>query len=233
SEKYHHGTWHYVNQPHYLLSTDRAALEGQLQINTAIDPPATTRLDMNIVQTIGRARRVLQTADAADEDKSLMLCWLLHTIGDIHQPLHAASLFSEKLFPEGDRGGNLIFTKQSRNLHALWDGFLGESNDFAEARNRAIALLAEQATKELGAQAAQQLNQQKWLEESPLGPLPAAYDPGVLSYARLRAISPPGAEFPPLDLSEDYLKAGGAISERRVIQAGHRTAAVLHTLWAN
>lgn len=29
------------------------------------------------------------------------------------------------VFPEGDRGGNEIKSRQSKNLHALWDGLLG------------------------------------------------------------------------------------------------------------
>ena len=232
SERYHHPTWHYVNQPHYLLSTDRAALEGKLHVNTALDPPATTEQEMNVLQTIGRARRVLKTPDASDTDKALMLCWLLHTIGDIHQPLHSTALFSEKLFPEGDRGGNLVRTKQSRNLHSLWDGFLGESNEFAAARNRALALLADSSSANVGAEAAEELDERKWLDESHQLAIAAAYDPALLAYLRLRAMAGEGADFPPLDCSEDYLKAGGRISERRVVQAGYRTAGVLRSLLA-
>lgn len=46
------------------------------------------------------------------------------TIGDIHQPLHTANLFSEQ-FPTGDMGGNLFMInygpKKYGNLHAYWD----------------------------------------------------------------------------------------------------------------
>lgn len=48
---------------------------------------------------------------------------LVHFIGDLHQPLHAATLYSHR-FPHGDRGGNAITVKVKGHqvkLHALWD----------------------------------------------------------------------------------------------------------------
>jgi hypothetical protein len=48
-------------------------------------------------------------------------------VGDIHQPLHCAAVFSEG-FPEGDRGGNLARIRVRSgpvNLHSFWDGLLG------------------------------------------------------------------------------------------------------------
>lgn len=57
--------------------------------------------------------------------KSLCMRFLIHLIGDIHQPLHTATLFST-LFPNGDMGGNMFQitypAKKSLNeLHAYWD----------------------------------------------------------------------------------------------------------------
>ena len=55
-------------------------------------------------------------------------CWLFHLVGDVHQPLHTVSLFKTK-YPDGDRGGNLVFVRAKRSgaildLHQLWDGLL-------------------------------------------------------------------------------------------------------------
>ena len=62
---------------------------------------------------------------AADdpEEKADALCFVLHLIGDIHQPLHCISRVTpEHPAPEGDRGGNLFKLRgQYRNLHSLWD----------------------------------------------------------------------------------------------------------------
>jgi hypothetical protein len=44
------------------------------------------------------------------------LAFLIHFVGDIHQPLHAAT--------DADRGGNCIDVEshpRARNLHAAWD----------------------------------------------------------------------------------------------------------------
>ncbi len=53
--------------------------------------------------------------------------WLLHLVGDAHQPLHAVSRFNHQL--KGDQGGNaeLVNVRGAQSkLHALWDGILGD-----------------------------------------------------------------------------------------------------------
>jgi hypothetical protein len=39
--------------------------------------------------------------------KAIALAWLFHLVGDIHQPLHTAQLFTVD-YLQGDRGGNEI-----------------------------------------------------------------------------------------------------------------------------
>lgn len=49
--------------------------------------------------------------------------YLIHVLGDIHQPLHTSTLVNEK-FPDGDQGGNLFkidFSENIDNLHKLFD----------------------------------------------------------------------------------------------------------------
>jgi hypothetical protein len=53
----------------------------------------------------------------------MMIRYLVHVLGDIHQPLHTSTLFNDK-FPNGDEGGNLFlieFTGEINNLHKLFD----------------------------------------------------------------------------------------------------------------
>jgi hypothetical protein len=57
--------------------------------------------------------------------KSICMRFIIHLMGDIHQPLHTATLFSDK-FPTGDMGGNLFeisypALKSLNELHAFWD----------------------------------------------------------------------------------------------------------------
>jgi S1/P1 Nuclease len=79
---------------------------------------------------------------------------VFHTVGDIHQPLHATAMFSPRLFPDGDRGGNSIKTRQAGNLHSLWDGFPGRTDTYRGARNRALGDMAEKDLAMLGGEAA-------------------------------------------------------------------------------
>jgi hypothetical protein len=73
-----------------------------------------------------------------DEERAVSLCWVLHLVGDIHQPLHATALISTKETfapyapPHGDEGGNLLAIKitqddkNATNLHTYWDSLLFE-----------------------------------------------------------------------------------------------------------
>ena len=64
--------------------------------------------------------------------RAAMLSWLIHLVGDIHQPLHCATLVTTQFpAPTGDRGGNsfIIFQSSTNHaktkLHSFWDGRLG------------------------------------------------------------------------------------------------------------
>jgi len=155
-----------------------------------------------------------------------MLAWLFHTVGDIHQPCHSTALYSRTLFPEGDQGANKIKVVQSNNVHALWDGFLGQNADFRDVRNRASALAAADVYVRLGTESAAQLDPQTWRDESHLLAVTVTYDPEImLALRKAEAAGALPAE--PLVLSAEYLRMGGRIAERRAIQAGYRLAAIL------
>lgn len=62
----------------------------------------------------------------SQSDQVYVLPWLLHLIGDIHQPLHAMQRF-DRLRPNGDRGGNEIELRTG-NLHAYWDSRIGSGD---------------------------------------------------------------------------------------------------------
>ena len=60
-----------------------------------------------------------------------MLRMLLHIVGDIHQPLHSSSFFSQE-FPYGDRGGNSYYVHYNGSVqkwHSIWDGQFGYVED--------------------------------------------------------------------------------------------------------
>ena len=62
---------------------------------------------------------VLKDETATADDKRLALWFVVHLVGDLHQPLHVGH-------PE-DRGGNridVVFMEELTNLHQLWDEHL-------------------------------------------------------------------------------------------------------------
>lgn len=125
-EKYNRANWHYI---------DGAWLRGQADVqgNTYIGVSPFADIRGRSAQSIRSAASVdnvmtaldFNTAQLANSQtptpqRAIALCWVLHLIGDIHQPLHVGSLYSTKRFSNGDRGGNGVET-DDRNLHARWD----------------------------------------------------------------------------------------------------------------
>jgi hypothetical protein len=152
-------------------------------------------------------------------------------VGDIHQPLHSSTLVSQKLFPEGDRGGNSIKLKQSYNLHALWDGFPGEAMEFRAARNRGTQYAQDPKWQDLGKPATEQLSEGQWLAESEAIARTVGYDSELL--AIVSKLEAAGQQPMDLELSESYLKTAGPIAERRLVEAGYRLGAVLKQIVGN
>ncbi len=213
---YHHGSWHYINLPVFLQESDVHFFAGKLTANVSLHPPAAIVEDMNIVQAIRKSRSVLRDVNATDANKALMITWLCHTVGDIHQPLHSVSLYSETLFKRGDRGGNSIKTKQRGNLHSLWDQFPGNDIKWRTARNRALQLIGEHDPTE-----SLSMNEEDWLTES----LEIA---SSLAYSQeIRAQLIANTQDIPVVCSESYLKSGGNSAQQRMLAGGVRLGKVL------
>lgn len=55
------------------------------------------------------------------------LAWILHLVGDVHQPLHNAARVTTD-FPNGDRGGNeFLLGPKKTPLHTYWDHIVDNS----------------------------------------------------------------------------------------------------------
>ena len=68
--------------------------------------------------------RSVLASTSSDELKSYDLSWLLHLVGDVHQPLHCITRVSAAS-QEGDDGGNGVKLSSPANLHTFWDGLVG------------------------------------------------------------------------------------------------------------
>jgi hypothetical protein len=85
-----HAYWHYVDQP---FSPDGTPLLSPAAPNAATQIPL--------------LRAALAAATTTDDVKSYDLVWLLHLVGDVHQPLHCVSRFDAS-DAKGDVGGNNV-----------------------------------------------------------------------------------------------------------------------------
>jgi len=230
---FHRSQWHYVNLPLFLDETSRRELAGKLTLNTALDPPAdvtTATEPLNVVQAIRFGRRKCADHTTDPQTRGLLLAWLFHDVGDLHQPLHGAALVSRRLFPEGDRGGNSIKLTQSFNLHSLWDQFPGPAADLKSCRDKAIAFVNSPEFSAVGRSAAAILDEKEWLLESHALAREVTYSPGILAAAAKAEAA--GGNLEPLEMKEEYLKAGGRIAERRLVEAGYRLGSVLKQIAA-
>lgn len=73
----------------------------------------------DIVEAISEMVKVLKWPKAKPIEKENALKFIVHFVGDIHQPLHVGR-------PQ-DRGGNslsIIFEGKNSNLHAMWDSLM-------------------------------------------------------------------------------------------------------------
>ena len=72
---------------------------------------------------IARAQRMVADRELPTRDRLMALAFLVHFVGDIHQPLHGAE-------HDGDQGGNKVKASYGviprTNLHSIWDGLLAE-----------------------------------------------------------------------------------------------------------
>jgi hypothetical protein len=123
--KFNRSTWHYINMPIYLEEADEKELDGNLDHNVSTDFSPPLRQNLNVTQALKGNLQLWADTGASDAEKALALCWILHLVGDMHQPLHNVALFSRAYYPKGDRGGNSINVQWEdgpKNLHAVWDG---------------------------------------------------------------------------------------------------------------
>jgi hypothetical protein len=234
-EKYHRGPWHYLDIPLFLTPEDKATMEQALIINRSTEVPEDEagRLTMNAIQAIEHSKSVIADRSRPGAERAVAICWLLHVIGDIHQPCHSTAMFSRRLFSnpaEGDRGGNLVIVADRFNLHSVWDGFPGGRVDFRMPRNQAIEIVNDHESQKLGEQAAGVTATMDWLMESHELAAEFVYAPEVMTALRSLEGGTGTSESAPLTLSEEYYKQGGSVSHRRVVQAGFRIGAALKAL---
>jgi hypothetical protein len=95
------------------------------------DTPLRQPVASNVQTQVVAFQATLSDPKVSEDVKSYDLTWLLHIVGDAHQPLHARSRFTQTQ-ADGDAGGDFVKVDcdsgcTATKLHFFWDGVLGDS----------------------------------------------------------------------------------------------------------
>lgn len=136
--------WHYVNLP-----------GNRTTYNESADCPKQNC----VVSRIREFSRVLSDPDLAKPLRAEALKFLIHFIGDLHQPLHAGY--------GSDRGGNEVWVRiggKTDRLHGWWDTDLLER--YWRREGDAVRDLTADLTADKKAQWAKETSPEAWANES-------------------------------------------------------------------
>jgi len=131
--------WHYVN-----------VHEGDVYKKAPPEGDAVTALEMFSKQ--------LKSKEASLEEKQIALKFIVHIIGDLHQPFHSGT--------NKDRGGNdikVIFFGQETNIHRVWDEHLIDNQklSYSEWTYRLNRKISKENVKQWS-----QIDPRVWIAES-------------------------------------------------------------------
>jgi hypothetical protein len=211
---YDHPTWHYTS----AAIADKGSPSGKQP----------RRPEGSAVEAFVLSFNVASDKKAPPFERAVALCWIFHLVGDLHQPLHSASMVSSR-FPDGDRGGGLQFVRdpadnEPMSLHSYWDELPQRSEERDHVRKHAAELetrLPRTQFPELR-DAAGTINAAAWTKESFELATKVAFGPDLTagdSAEHARA------------LSQRYTEQSAGIADRRVTLASYRLADILRAIF--
>jgi hypothetical protein len=167
----------------------------------------------NVIDKINDFEKVLTDKTKSKEERAEALKYLVHFVGDVHQPLHCANR-------NGDKGGNgrlVFFEKRQRavSLHSVWDSTILIQHKGSGTRNLSYAnTLNAKITK-------------KELEEWSMGtPEDWANESHKIAVDVVYKDVPADGNPPKLD--EDYVDKAGKVIDEQLERGGVRLAELLN-----
>jgi len=194
--------WHYVTLNGIIY--DHAPPEGDAQ------------------EALEHFRGILKDPKTSLADKQLALRFIVHLVGDLHQPLHVGKCC--------DKGGNdvkVAWFGKPTNLHAAWDSAIVDDEQLS------FTELAAKLERHISSEDVVNwwdINPRDWISES------AQYREQI--YANIPPPAKPKdrklkkGERPLPDLSYGYVYKFTPVMELRLSQAGVRLAAYLNDIYA-
>src|SRR5262245_27160798 len=110
------------------------------------------------LEALARFRHTLQDPNASLADKQLALRFIVHLVGDLHQPMHAGKCC--------DKGGNdvkVTWMGKPTNLHAVWDSAIVDDEQLSFTE---LAAKLERHISDADVVAWWDINPRDWVSES-------------------------------------------------------------------
>jgi hypothetical protein len=209
--KYHKSSWHYADtfwteENGTFKTLGNVAGEGGLAVEKILE-----------------FEKLLADPASQKSDKAIALAWILHLVGDIHQPLHASARVTD-LEPKGDQGGNLFLLtprdtprEKQMSLHWFIDSIVGRNIERRDACDSDYLFpIADAITKTYPMSMFRDQSSDgadKWQQESV-----SLTQREVFTSELIRFQTP----------TDEYRKQIFKISEKRLAQAGYRMATLLN-----
>lgn len=195
--------WHYIDYP---FTTDGSPLKNTIDTD-------------NGVWALNHIKVIVKNTHANPYERTRFLAFLVHIVGDLHQPLHSVTLIS-KNHPDGDRGGNEYFVRYNNErirLHTLWDSGLAifDKNNTKEKAQALSAMITAAYPRNAFNKEIEDVDPEHWAKES-------------AEVAQKNAYNTPENQA----LSNQYIKTNTALAERQIALAGYRLANLLNQLLA-
>jgi hypothetical protein len=182
----------------------------------------------NVLARINWAINTLRKGAGSNKKDAETLGFLIHMVGDVHQPLHAATRYSAAN-PNGDAGGNGFKIQMPPdthvvNLHSFWDaaagtfGYTSLKRPLDQAGKDRMVAIAQEVMKQYPDTSTPEwknLDPHEWVVES------NTLARGVV-YKNITEGAAP---------SQAYTDAAQQLSRKRLALAGYRLAGVLNALF--
>lgn len=180
-----------------------------------VNPPLPP--EPHVISKIAEFSDFLRSGAGTDQEKVDALSWVIHLIGDIHQPLHCIEHITAD-HPGGDRGGNSFKLRgKAKNLHSLWDSSVDFKNTDEDVL---VSSIMKEHTRDSLAKDLVQTKVEAWARAS-------------FQLAKKFAYSIQENTANPPTPSAAYLKRANQIGRRQAALAAYRLSDRLESLFAH
>lgn len=221
--RYHRSNWHFFDR--FFSGTSGTAGDDAPKDRTDVRPA-----EVNAVERLHYFRPYvvcnMPACGTTRDERVTTLAWILHLVGDLHQPMHTASrVTTEPGEEKGDQGGNLFKLNpndRATNLHSFWDGIVDASiarqpneSDIAYV-NRVIGIVTHDHPRPSMAGRIEPLDPDAWSREG---------------FAKAKALAYPAdlvrGQTPP----ETYRQLAFKTADEAIALAGYRLGALMNKMF--